>query len=78
MKIKKYDYWIGLYEDKAKGIFYICLLPCILIEISYPLYDLPIVKIEVKIVRILLHIFISGWFIFLFLLFHKILFFLGL
>jgi hypothetical protein len=78
MKIKNYDYWIGFYEDRVKGIFYVCLFPCMLLEIHYPLCDSRIVKFEVKFVRILLYIFISGWFIFLCICFHKFLFSLGL
>ncbi len=75
MKIKKYDYWIGLYEDKVKGIFYVCLWPCFVLKIQY-IYSFT--NIEIKLVRLYLYTLTTLWFIFLGVIFHKFLFFIGL
>jgi len=38
MKIKIflawYDFWIGVFYDKKKRIIYICLVPCVVIQIN--------------------------------------------
>jgi len=35
MKFISYDYWVGLYEDKVRCVFYICFLPCFTCTIKY-------------------------------------------
>jgi len=62
-----YDFWIGLYEDKVRKVFYICLLPCICFIISYSgsYGNRTLDKLTLYWTRLVLYIFIIGWWGFL-------------
>lgn len=64
MKFISYDYWVGLYEDKVRCVFYICFLPCFTCTIKYK-NETKLDKLNLLWLRITLYSFMTGWLIFL-------------